>query len=113
MRIESIDPPRSFRAGNVELRDCARITLDADEQVTFVTDQGGEHDVTRKSWGFYATSSTNGRLAGFGLRAALLVNPEGRVFVVLVERGREDDFEAYRVAEGLEVTRWLDGSASG
>ena len=59
--------------------DCGRIALAPDEQVTFTTEAGGEYDVTRKSWGFYATPSINGRLKTFGLRAALVRNVAGRV----------------------------------
>ena len=71
MRVELRDPARPFRAGSLELRDCAAIDLDPLEQVTLVTPSGGEYDVARMPWGFYATPSLNSRLRSFGLRAAL------------------------------------------
>ena len=111
MRIEAKLPPRAYTAGfehPVTIRDCGTVYLDADEQVTFVTASGGEYDVARKEWGFYATPSTNGRLASFGLRALLARNRLGRNFVLLVEKGHEDAFEAYRAQERLEVVAWLD-----
>lgn len=62
----------------------------------------------RKDWGFYATPSLNARLPSFGLRGALIENTQGRFFVVLVERGHEPEWEAYRQVEQLTVVRWLD-----
>ena len=116
MRFEPKQPPRRFQVGNAdkfEVSDCGTLALAPDEQITLVTEAGAEYDVTRKDWGFYATPSLNGRLEGFGLRGALIRNLlTGRYFVFLVERGREDAFDAYRAAESLEVVAWLDSTAS-
>lgn len=90
------------------MNDCGRIELDPDEQVTFVTAAGAEYDVARKSWGFYATPSTNGRLAGFGWRTALIRNAVGRFFVVLVERGQDEAFRRYIEDEQQTIVVWLD-----
>lgn len=111
MRLEPVVPPRVFQVGlrhPVELRDCGRVTLAPDEQVTFVTESGGEYDVVRKAWGFYATPSLNGRLTGFGLRAALVRSPQARFYVFLVERGREGELDRYLLAEEHTVVAWLD-----
>lgn len=111
VRLDRKDPPRRYTVGvsdQVEISDCGRLHLDPDEQITFVTEDGGEYDVARKSWGFYATPSTNARLSDFGLRSVLLRNTIGRYFVVLVEHGHEDDFEAYRAEESLRIVGWLD-----
>lgn len=108
MKIELRDPPREFTAGSVQLRDSAAIELEPREQVTFVTPSGGEYDVARTAWGFYATPSLNGRLPSFGLRGALARNAEDKYFVLLVERGFEDDFERYCDAEEISVVAWLD-----
>ena len=107
-------PPRVFKVGNgdsIEMRDCARIRLEPDEQVTFVTETGAEYDVARKSWGFYATPSLNGRLPSFGLRGALVRGPDGKIYVFLVERAKEADFEHYLDDEGHIVVCWLDGDS--
>jgi hypothetical protein len=114
VKIVVHDPPRRFRVGTdgrIELSDCGRIELAADEQVTFTTEAGAEYDVARKAWGFYATPSLNGRLPRFGLRPALVKGLEDKYFVVLVERGREDAFDAYLRGEGLALLRWLDDAA--
>src|SRR4051812_16478386 len=111
MKIISNVPPRVFRTGRgtpIDLLDCARIELEPDEQVTFVTPAGAEYDVARKAWGFYATPSLNGRLKQFGLRAALVKNFVGKFYILLVEADREADFRAYLRAEDNLLIRWLD-----
>jgi len=108
LRIELVDPPRAFQVGSVELKDCGAIDLEPEEQVTFVTPDGGEYDVARATWGFYATPSVNGRLPSFGLRAALARNDEAKYFVLIVERGREEDFHRYSERERISVVAWLD-----
>jgi len=115
MKITEQQPPRVFRTGRaqpIDLHDCARIQLDPDEQVTFITESGAEYDVARKAWGFYATPSLNGRLLQFGLRAALVRNFVGKFYVFLVEAGREDACLAYLAAEDNVLVRWLDTDES-
>src|SRR6476619_435773 len=115
MKFTPIDPPRRFqvsgRGVTLMLSDCGRVALEPDEQVTFITGSGGEYDVVRKDWGFYATPSTNGRLKSFGLRAALVVSGYGKLFVVLVEAGREDAFLEYVAADQQRLLCWLDDDA--
>lgn len=106
-----MDPPRVFEVGHdekIQLRDCARIDLEPEEQVTFTTGSGGEFDVTRKAWGFYATPSLNGRLPRFGLRGVLVRNRLDQYFVLLVERSQETLFAQYVSREQLVVVSWLD-----
>jgi hypothetical protein len=115
MHVKENDPPRRFTVGTGDLKfqmsDCGVIRLDADEQVTFITDDGAEYDVARKNWGFYATPSLNGRLSGFGLRGVLIRNRKtGRYFVLLVRSGHEAQFERYCAQETLAVVSWLDGT---
>ena len=111
MNIRRNDPPRTFTVGRTikhDIHDCAHIELDHDEQVTFVTPAGAEYDVTRKSWGFYATPSLNGRLPRFGLRGVLVRNRLDQYFVLLVERSQETLFAQYVSREQLVVVSWLD-----
>lgn len=115
MKVVEQQPPRTFRTGRaepIEIKDCARIHLAPDEQVTFLTESGAEYDVAREAWGFYATPSLNGRLLNFGLRAALVRSFVGKYYVFLVEAGREDGFDAYLRAEDNTLVRWLDNDAS-
>lgn len=105
------DPPREFEVGfgpKVMLKDCGTVALAANEQVTLVTESGGEYDVTRKDWGFYATPSTNARLANFGLRTVIVRNRLNRLFVLLIEGDKQQSFERYLADEKLDVVTWLD-----
>lgn len=112
MKFSPKDPPRRFTVGNqvkFEMADCGSIALGHDEQITLVTERGGELDVARKDWGFYATPSLNGRLSAFGLRTVLIRNRlTDRYFVLIVEQGCEPAFEAYLVQESCDVVAWLD-----
>ena len=113
MKLKRINPPRKFEVGfdnKFYMKDCAHIDLDPDEQVTFITQSGSEYDVARKSWGFYATPSLNGRLQKFKLRAVLVKNRMNQFFVMLVEQGEEPDFQAYVDNEPLSIVCWLDNT---
>ena len=106
MKIQENDPPREFEVGwgpKFTLQDCAHIELAANEQVTFKTEAGGEYDVVRKDWGFYATPSINSRLERFGLRAMLVGNKVGHFYVMLVEDGKDTEFAKYVQEEELTV----------
>jgi hypothetical protein len=120
VKVTPIQPPRTFGVGNRggTLEHVADVELGDDEVVTFRTGSETEFDVTRKSWGYYATPSLNGRLREHGLRAALAVGvprsdgePE-RLYLLLVEAGREDDFQTYIDAEHMRVVGWLDTDAA-
>jgi hypothetical protein len=115
MKVVVNDPPRTFGVGqddHIQLKDCAHIALDADEQITLTTDSGGEFDVVRKSWGFYATPSLNRRLPSFGLRPVLLKSPGDIYYVLLVEQGKEAEFDEYVVKEKQVIVAWLDTTES-
>lgn len=115
MKFTPINPPRRFEVSGagvkLMLSDCGRVDLEANEQVTFTTAAGAEYDVTRKDWGFYATPSLNGRLKTFGLRAALVLSGFGRLFLVLVEAGKEEAFLDYVTADRQKLLCWLDDDA--
>ncbi|WP_085906789.1 hypothetical protein [Kiloniella majae] len=112
MKFEEKNPPRLFPVGNsikFDMADCGELHLNPDEQVTFVTEKGGEYDVARKDWGFYATPSLNGRLPSFGLRAVLIKNRDTlRFFVLMVESGHEASFKSYCEQENLAIICWMD-----
>jgi hypothetical protein len=111
MKFNELNPPRKFTVGKyvpIELSDYGKIELAPDELVTFVTEGGAEYDVGRKSWGFYATPSVNGRLQKFGFKTALVRNADNQYFVMLVERDKMRYFEQYLEQEQSEVAEWLD-----
>lgn len=116
MNIKTIDPPREFEVGfpqhRVTLKDCAHIDLAPDEQITFFTESGSEYDVTRKDWGFYATSSLNSRLLKYNLHAVCVKNRNGQFFILLVEDGKQEQFLNYMRFEQMRIVIWLDDQKS-
>lgn len=116
MKFTPQQPPRAFQVGptgQITLLDYGKIRLEPNEQVTFTLPEGGEYDVARKEWGFYATTSLNGRLEQYGLRGVLIKNrATGKFFVLLVEKGKEKQFDDYCVQENLAVVAWIDTSSA-
>lgn len=112
MKFTKKQPVRVFNVGDgngIQIRHCADIDLCADEQVTFVTNSGTEFDVVRKTWGYYATPSLNGRLRDFALRAVLVRSVQfGKVYLLLVEEGFEESFQQYIDLDGMHIITWLD-----
>ncbi|WP_395453936.1 hypothetical protein ACHMW5_08480 (plasmid) [Azospirillum melinis] len=111
MKFTPRQPSRVFRTGYgpfVDLSDCGQMQLEADEQITFITDGGAELDVVRKSWGYYGTPSLNSRLVSFGLRTALAKSRLNRYFVLIVEAGKEEEFFRYLETEDMPFIGWLD-----
>lgn len=109
------NPPRIFRLGSnneIEISDCGTIALDANELVTFITPSGGEYDIVRKEFGFYATPSLNDRLPSFGLRPVLVKNSQSHFYIFLVEKGFESRFQEYCYTEKQIIIVFLDDSTS-
>lgn len=104
-------PPRQFRVGkksDITISDMGKVYLEPDSQITLMTEDGKEYDVARKSWGFYATPSLNGRLKRFNLRGSLVKNSQGKYYVFLVEQEKEKDFRNYLDQDELKFVCWLD-----
>jgi hypothetical protein len=112
MKLCQLDPPRSFSVGSINIKHSANIELDVNEQVTFVTASGTEYDVVRKSWGYYATPSINGRLIDHGLCAVLVRNASGKIYLLLVEEQSKVEFDLYLEQEGLVIISWLTDFAT-
>ena len=115
MQFDKKTPNREFKVGlnkSIILKDCGSIKLEKDEQVTFLTNKSAEYDVVRKSWGFYATPSINGRLKNFGLKTALVKNKFDQYYIMIVEKGFEEDFFKYLKDESNEIITWLDSPES-
>lgn len=114
MKFIKKNPPREFTAGKVAtvvLKDCGEIYFEPNEQITFKTPDGGEYDVARKNWGFYATPSLNDRLISFGFKSALVKNSQGKLYIMLVESGKMQDFLDYIKEDKQTIVEWLDERA--
>lgn len=115
MEITNNNPPRKFTVGinnEITISDCGKICLNADEQVTFITEDNKEYDVARKDWGFYATPSINGRLEKFNFKTALVKNLKNQLYVMIVENEKMAEFNEYLKSEKLEVVTWLNDKSS-
>ncbi len=103
--------PRQFQVGlkkQITLNDCGEIELAPDEQLTFKSEDGKEYDFVKKTWGYYATPSINGRLKRYGFKVAIVVNEiTDMKFVMVVEEDKEVDFQEYLKEETLKVLEWL------
>lgn len=110
MKVKFKKKPREYVVGinkKICLKDYGKIFLNNNEQITFVTNSSAEHDVTRKSWGFYATQSVNYRLKK-KFKTALVINPLRRIYIMLVEKKFLNKFRIYCKAENQKVLLWLD-----
>jgi hypothetical protein len=110
MKLDIHQPPREFSPHpGLTLRDAGDVYLAPEEQVTIRVSPDRGNDVLRKSWGFYLTNSLNGTLRSQGLRTALARNVSSeRLYVLLVEEDKLEDFTAYLKQFGMELLRWLD-----
>lgn len=109
MKFERKDPPREFAVSpEITLKDCGRVELAPDEQVTFAAD-GTEYDFCRKDWGYYASPSLNSRMGRLGLRPALVKSVKyGTFFLMAVVKERQADFLAYLSHTSQRLVHWLD-----
>lgn len=108
MKLNLTSTPRSFAVNDIKINDYGKIALDPDEMISFMTGSGKEFDIVAKDWGFYATPSINGRLQKQGFKTALVENPQGRIYVMVVEHEKVGLFEDYCRKEGQSVREWLD-----
>jgi hypothetical protein len=110
MEFKKKEPPRKYKVGlyqQIEISDCGEVHLKPDEQVTFVTPSGKQHDFAAKSWGFYATPSINDRLVRQGFKTALVRNTKGQIYLMVVDPEKIKEFEAYLKEEKQQVMEWL------
>lgn len=110
MKFDLRQPPREFSpAAGIKLTDMGDLYLGVDEQVTVRLTPDRGNDVVRKPWGFYLTNSLNGTLKAQGIRTALVENRESRrVYLMLVDKDKVGEFNAYLAEYGMHVVRWLD-----
>jgi SAM-dependent methyltransferase len=112
MKLNIKNIPRLYKVGNLShqltIADFGTIELDDNEQISFTTESGGEHQVIKKDWGFYATSSLNYRLKNFGIRGCLVKNILGRLFLMLVEEKKVNEFLKYLELDNQKIVCWLD-----
>jgi len=111
MELFERKPPRKFTVGAnqpITLKDCGRLHLHPNEQISLVTQDHKEHDFVCKDWGYYATPSINSRLKDQGLKTALVRNTLGKVYIMSVDADKMTLFDLYILSTQQEVLEWLD-----
>ena len=112
MKFEEKQPPRKFKVGNpqnnIVISDFGDLHLNANEQVTMISQNGKRHDFASKEWGFYATPSINGRLKNEGFKTALVQNSSDQIYIMVVDKDSLKEFELYCTIEKQKVLEWLD-----
>ena len=108
MRLLLNKTPRVFRVGHYDISDHGKIELAPGDLVGMVTASGRQCDFTAHEWGFYATPSTNSRLKDQGFKTAVIRNPQGRIFVNVVEQDKLDLYAQYLEEQAAQVLCWLD-----
>jgi hypothetical protein len=109
MFLDIKEIPRKFQVNDIEIKDFGKINLDENEMISFKTNSNKEYDFISKEWGFYATSSINGRLKKEGFKTALVVNEFNKIYIMIVEVDKIDEFKIYlKDNQDNKIICWLD-----
>ena len=100
--------PREFSIGKITMLDYGKITLNENEMISFKTGSGKEYDFTAKEWGFYATPSINGRLRKEGFKTALVRNEFKKIYIMVVDEDKIEEFTNYLEDDKQKLICWLD-----
>jgi hypothetical protein len=106
--MKLIQKLRVFEVNGVSIKDYGKITLEENDMVSFVTENGKEYDFVAKEWGFYASPSINDRLVREGFKVALVTNTENKIFMMVVDENKIHSFEDYLINDNQKVICWLD-----
>ena len=93
----------------IVLKDCGKIILNDNEQVTFSerNKKNRDYDVTKKDWGYYATPSINSRLKKNNFSSHIVVNKSTNLFfIMLVQKNKMNLFLRYLKKEKLKIIPW-------
>lgn len=108
--MKIIKKNRSYKTGfdgKIKIKDCARIKLNNNEQVTF-QNKNFLYDFCKKNWGYYSTSSINKRLKNNGFEVYLIENLTGNIYLWSVENNKKDKFLNYLKEENQKIIVRLD-----
>ena len=112
--MKIIKKNRSYKTGfgeSIIIKDCARIKLDNNEQVTF-QNKNFLYDFCKKDWGYYSTPSINKRLRNSGYKVYLIENLIGDIYLWSVEKNKINKFLDYLKKENQKIIVRLDNIKS-
>lgn len=109
MKTEFKKKPRIFNVNGCDFKDFGKIILTENEMVSLLSEDGKEIDITAKSWGYYLGPSLNARLVDEGYKAALVINRYNKIFIMIVDKEKIDEFKHYlKVNQDNRILCWLD-----
>lgn len=109
MKNNTTNSPRCFDASGVTIKDFGKLELNNNDMISFKTKSNKEYDFVAKDWGFYATPSINSRLQKEGFKTSIVVNKFNRVFIMVVEDDKIEEFKKYlKDQRDHKIICWLD-----
>ena len=106
MKIKKINRIYKPSPKSKPIKDCARISLSTNEQVTFLS-HGSNYDFCKKSWGFYASPSINQRLINEGFSCYLIKNKHKKKYFVVVNNSKKNMFKNFLLKTKHKVIKSL------
>lgn len=109
MKTDFKKKPRIFNVNDCEFQDFGKIILAENEMVSLLSDTGKEIDITAKNWGYYLGPSLNARLADEGYKAALVLNMFNKIFLMIVDKEKIEEFKNYlKDNHDNRILCWID-----
>ena len=98
---------RKFLVNKLKINHVANLTLKPFEQITLVSKDKSEYDISKTDWGYYATPSINQRLKENKLDTYIVFNKlNKKIFIHLVHKKKALRYKRYLKEENLEIITW-------
>lgn len=98
---------RKFLVNKLKINHVANLTLKSFEQITLVSKDKSEYDISKTDWGYYATPSINQRLKENNLDTYIVFNKlNKKIFIHLVHKKKALRYKRYLKEENLEIISW-------
>ena len=110
-KIKLLKKPRIFKVGEnkkIKIKEVGYVYLKNNEQITLINENKKKHDIVKKSWGYYATSSVNSRLKKEGFKTAIVKNKSNGYYIMIVDIKKIKNFKNYCKKENQKVIEWID-----
>ena len=111
VKIKISKKPRIFKVGEenkIKIKEVGFVYLKNNEQITIINENKKKYDFVKKSWGYYATPSVNGRLKNEGFKTALVKNSFNKYYIMVVDQKKIKIFRNYCKKENQTIIEWMD-----
>jgi len=112
MKLKKNNKPRIFKpivGHTYSIKDCGKLFLNNYEQVTIVSNNKNEFDLTKTEWGYYPMPSINYRLKKHKYKTALVQNKfDKKVFILLVQNEKKREFLKFLKDQKKKILYWID-----